>query len=93
VFKLAQNAFNIGDINPINMDYSSKFKAVISRHGSPQLLIMDKEANFKSVFEKFGRVFNSEIKLTPPTHHQANGKIERFIQCLKNSLPLRLTLA
>jgi hypothetical protein len=76
VFKLAQNAFNIGDINPINMDYSSQFKAVISRHGCPQLLIMDKKANCKSVFEKF----------TPPTHHQANGKIERFIQFLKNSL-------
>jgi len=62
------------------------FKAVISRHGCPQLLIIDNGTMFKSVFEKLCKTFNIEIKLTPPTHHQANGKIERFIQFLKNSL-------
>jgi len=62
------------------------FKALISRHGCPEVLIIDNGTNFKAIFEIFCRTFNIQIKNTPPTHHQANGKVERFIQFLKNSL-------
>ena len=31
-------------------------------------------------------LFNIEVKHSPATHHQAQGKIERFIQFMKNSL-------
>lgn len=62
------------------------FKAMISRHGCPNILIIDNATNFKSFFEQLCSTFHIELKHTPPTHSQANGKIERFIQFLKNSL-------
>ena len=61
-------------------------KSLISRHGFPEVLIIDNGTNFKSVFEHFCRNFHIEIKHTPPTHSQANGKVERVIQFFKNSL-------
>jgi hypothetical protein len=62
------------------------FKAIISRHGCPNSLKIDMGTMFKSVFETLCKTFNIEMIYAPATHHQAQGKIERFIQFLKNSL-------
>ena len=62
------------------------FKAIISRHGCPQTLIIDNGTHFRGIFETLCKTFNIEITNTPPYHHQAAGKVERFIQFLKNSL-------
>ena len=62
------------------------FKAVISRHGCPHELILDNATNFRAIFRELCENFNIHLKFAPPTHSQANGKVERFIQFLKNSL-------
>ena len=62
------------------------FKSVISRHGCPNKLKIDMGTMFKSVFMTLCKLFNIEMIHGPATHHQAQGKIERFIQFLKNSL-------
>ena len=65
---------------------SAFFKAIISRHGCPQILIIDNGTHFQSIFKSLCKSFNIEIRRTPVTHHQAAGKVERFIQFMKNFL-------
>ena len=65
---------------------SAFFSTIISRHGCPQLLRIDMGTMFKGIFEQVCKVFNIEIIHAPTSHHQAQGKIERFIQFLKNTL-------
>ena len=62
------------------------FNLIISRHGCPNTIRIDRGTMFKSVFETLCNTFNIEIIRAPATHHQAQGKIERFIQFVKNSL-------
>ena len=62
------------------------FKCIISRHACPKILRIDNGTMFKAEFEALCNTFNIELVWSPPTHHQAQGKIERFIQFVKNSL-------
>ena len=63
------------------------FKGVISRHGCPSKVITDNATNFNSeLYKKLCSTFNIEHVLSPAYHSQANGKAERFIRFLKNSL-------
>jgi hypothetical protein len=62
------------------------FNTLISRHGCPQILRIDMGTMFKSTFKEICDVFNIELIRAPTSHHQAQGKIERFIQFLKNTI-------
>ena len=62
------------------------FKGIISRHGCPHTVITDQGTNFKSIFQALCFAFNITHKQSSAYHHQCNGKVEKFIQFLKNSL-------
>ena len=55
------------------------FKAIISRHGCPHTVRIDMGTMFKAVFEKMCDIFSINLIHAPATHHQAQGKIERFM--------------
>ena len=62
------------------------FKAIISRHGCPLKVITDHGTNFKSIFDIMCKSLNIKHAHSATMHHQTNGKSERFIQFMKNSL-------
>ena len=62
------------------------FSSIISRHGCPHNFRIDMGTMFKGIFEQICKAFHIELIHAPATHHQAQGKIERFIQFLKNTL-------
>ena len=55
------------------------FKALISRHGCPEVLIIDDGTNFKAIFEIFCRTFNIQIENTAYVYRI------RFIRVLEDS--------
>ena len=65
----------------------SFFKAIVSRHGCPHQALTDLGTNFSSgIFENLCRAFGIKHLKSSAYHHQCNGKVERFIRFLKNSL-------
>jgi hypothetical protein len=63
------------------------FKSIISRHGCPNKVITDNATNFKSeLYKRLCETFKIEHIPSAAYHSQANGKSERFIRFLKNSL-------
>jgi hypothetical protein len=65
----------------------SFFQIVVSRHGCPESVLSDQGTQFmSSSFEALCTSFNMKHLKTTAYHHQCNGKVERFIRFLKNSL-------
>ena len=65
------------------------FHTVIARHGCPQQLISDSGTQFVSeLFVNLCSTFNIQKTESSPYHQQANGKVEKFIQFLKQALAL-----
>ena len=68
---------------------SNWFKIFISRHGCPEGIISDFRSQFKSkFFTQLCECYNIKKIETSPYHHQANGKVEKFIGYLKRTLAL-----
>jgi hypothetical protein len=65
------------------------FKILISRHGCPMKLLSDQGKQFESkLFAKFCKQFNITHVMASAYHHQTNGKVERFMRFIENSLAL-----
>ena len=68
------------------------FKIIISRHGCPMKLISDRGKQFESkLFTRFCQQFNIEHVMASAYHHQTNGKVERFMKFIENSLALTVS--
>ena len=63
------------------------FQLIIARHGCPESLLSDAGRQFISeLCQTMCKAFNIEKLETTPYHQQANGKTEKFIKFLSDSL-------
>jgi transposase InsO family protein len=89
VHRLSTNWIEAIPLKTLSADETVKvfFKSIISRHGCPNKVITDNATNFKSdLYKRLCETFKIEHIRSAAYHSQANGKSERFIRFLKNSL-------
>ncbi|XP_046857922.1 uncharacterized protein K02A2.6-like [Xenia sp. Carnegie-2017] len=68
-------------------DIISKLKAIFAEFGIPRKLVSDNGPQYTSQdFEKFTKEYGFEHSTSSPHYHQANGKVERFVATVKNTL-------
>ncbi|MEE4247031.1 MAG: reverse transcriptase domain-containing protein [Kangiellaceae bacterium] len=59
----------------------------IARYGSPEAVITDRGANFTSeIMKEIARKFGADLRHTTSYHPQSNGKCERAVGIIKNSV-------
>ena len=63
------------------------YKVIFSKYGLPKRIMSDVGGNFVSEkFKEFCRKLNIEQALPSSYHHQSNGQVEAYIQCIKRAL-------
>ena len=65
------------------------FKIIVARHGCPITVISDHGKQFESkLFGQLCKSFNINHVMASAYHHQTNGKVEKFLKFLENSLAM-----
>ncbi|XP_020906409.1 uncharacterized protein K02A2.6 [Exaiptasia diaphana] len=68
-------------------DVINKLKVIFSEFGIPRKVISDNGPQYSSQeFANFSTEYGFEHSTSSPHYHQANGKVERFVATVKNTL-------
>ena len=68
-------------------DIISKLKTIFSEFGIPRNLVSDNGPQYASQdFKNFSKEYGFEHSTSSPHYNQSNGKVERFVATVKNTL-------